>query len=167
MSADAPANVILTPIARVESPRTGLEDDGWGQVVSRIVLQPGMPDECLRGLDAFSHAEVVFHFDQIPPDAVTCGARHPRGNRAWPEVGILAQRGAPRPNRLGCTIVEIVGLEPRALVVRGLDAVHGTPVLDIKPVMTEFLPRTPVRQPAWASELMRDYWQVGGGTPPR
>lgn len=111
-------SIILTPIARVESPRTGLEDDDWGQVVSRIVLGPAMPDECLRGLDAFSHAEVVFHFDQIAADAVAWGARHPRGNRAWPEVGILAQRGAPRPNRLGCTIVRIVAVEARAVVVR-------------------------------------------------
>lgn len=156
--------IVLTPIARVESPRTRLDDDDWGQVISRVVLEPAMPDDCLRGLDAFSHAEVVFHFDQVALDAVTWGARHPRENRAWPRVGILAQRGAPRPNRLGCTIVEIVGLEARAVVVRGLDAVHGTPVLDIKPVMEEFLPRGPVRQPAWASELMRDYWEARGGT---
>lgn len=162
MNVDAPADgIVLIPIARVESPRTGLEDDDWGQVVSRIVLEPGMPDESLRGLDAFSHVEVVFHFHQIAAEDVTWGARHPRGNRAWPAVGILAQRGAPRPNRLGCTIVEVVRLEPRAVVVRGLDAVHGTPVLDIKPVMAEFLPRTPVRQPPWASELMRDYWEPG------
>jgi tRNA (Thr-GGU) A37 N-methylase len=163
VNVDAAADgIVLIPIARVESPRTGLEDDHWGQVVSRIVLEPGMPDESLCGLDAFSHAEVVFHFHQIAAEAVTWGARHPRENRAWPEVGILAQRGAPRPNRLGCTIVEIVGVEPRAVVVRGLDAVHGTPVLDIKPVMAEFLPRTPVRQLPWASELMRDYWEPGG-----
>jgi tRNA (Thr-GGU) A37 N-methylase len=155
-------DITLTPIARVESPRTGLEDDDWGRVVSRVVLEAGMPDECLRGLDAFSHVEVLFRFHQIPPDGVTWGARHPRGNRAWPEVGILAQRGAPRPNRLGATIAEIVRVEPRAVVVRGLDAVDGSPVLDLKPVMAEFLPRTPVRQPAWAAELMRGYWHARG-----
>ncbi|HEX6039098.1 SAM-dependent methyltransferase [Longimicrobium sp.] len=152
--------IVLTAIARVESPRAGLEDDGWGDVVSRIVLEPGMPGESLLGLDAFSHVEVVFHFHRIAEDDVTRGARHPRGNAAWPRVGILAQRGAPRPNRLGCTIAEVVAVEPRALVVRGLDAADGTPVLDVKPVMAEFLPRSPVRQPAWSTELMRAYWHA-------
>jgi tRNA (Thr-GGU) A37 N-methylase len=53
--------------------------------------------------------------------------------------------------------------EGRVLTVQGLDAVDGTPVLDIKPVMTEFLPREPVRQPAWAGELMRGYWFTNPG----
>ncbi len=53
-----------------------------------------------------------------------------------------------RPHRLGSTLVEILGREQRSLVVRGLDAIDGTPVLDLKPVMAEFLPRTPVQQPA-------------------
>lgn len=126
-------DIVLAPIARVESPRTGLEDDDWGQVVSRIVLEPAMPDESLRGLGEFSHVEVLFHFQRIPAQDVTWGARHPRGNRAWPMVGILAQRGAPRPNRLGSTIAQIVEVQARAVVVRGLDAVDGSPILDLKP----------------------------------
>ncbi|MCL6508048.1 MAG: TrmO family methyltransferase [Bryobacteraceae bacterium] len=77
---------------------------------------------------------------------------------AWPRVGIFAQRAKGRPNRLGSTIVEIVGRESRRLRVLGLDAVHGSPVLDIKPVMAEFLPREPVRQPESSRELMRDHW---------
>jgi tRNA (Thr-GGU) A37 N-methylase len=48
----------------------------------------------------------------------------------------------------------------RVLKVAGLDAIDGTPVLDIKPVMAEFLPRGPVRQPNWSTELMRDYWKL-------
>jgi len=73
-------------------------------------------------------------------------------------VGIFAQRGKDRPNRLGTTIAEIKGREGRVLTVAGLDAVDGTPVLDIKPLMVEFLPRGSVRQPPWSRELMRDYW---------
>ena len=73
-------------------------------------------------------------------------------------MGIFAQRGSARPNRVGATIVRIVGREGRALQVAGLDAADGTPVLDIKPMMREFLPREPVRQPSWASELMAEYW---------
>jgi tRNA (Thr-GGU) A37 N-methylase len=73
-------------------------------------------------------------------------------------VGIFAQRAKVRPNRIGSTMVEIVSRAATVLEVIGLDAADGTPVLDIKPVMREFLPRTPVRQPPWATELMRNYW---------
>jgi tRNA (Thr-GGU) A37 N-methylase len=86
------------------------------------------------------------------------GARHPRNNQQWPAVGIFAQRGKNRPNRLGTTICTLVRVEGRALVVQELDAIDGTPILDIKPVMAEFLPRSAVRQPAWSHELMREYW---------
>ena len=86
------------------------------------------------------------------------GARHPRGNTDWPKIGIFAQRGKNRPNRLGLTICRVVGVDGAALIVEGLDAVDGTPVVDIKPVMAEFAPRGAVRQPGWVAELMSDYW---------
>ena len=85
-------------------------------------------------------------------------ARHPRDNPLWPKVGIFAQRGKNRPNRLGSCIARLVRREPRAILVAELDAIDGTPVLDIKPLMVEFLPREPVHQPPWSHELMRDYW---------
>ena len=94
----------------------------------------------------------------VAPEKVVSGARHPRGNPAWPRIGIFAQRGKARPNRIGSTIVRIVERAGASLVVAELDAIDGTPVLDIKPVMREFLPRAEVAQPDWASELMREYW---------
>jgi tRNA (Thr-GGU) A37 N-methylase len=77
-------------------------------------------------------------------------------------VGIFAQRGKNRPNRLGATIVRVLGVEGLSERVAGLDAIDGTPVLDLKPYMEEFGPRGPVRQPAWASDLMRSYWSDDG-----
>jgi tRNA (Thr-GGU) A37 N-methylase len=74
-------------------------------------------------------------------------------------VGIFAQRGKNRPNRLGATIARVLGRSGRRLTVVGLDAVDGTPVVDIKPVLREFLPQEVVIQPAWATELMEKYWQ--------
>jgi tRNA (adenine37-N6)-methyltransferase len=88
------------------------------------------------------------------------GVRHPRNNPAWPRVGIFAQRGKNRPNRLGLATVRILKREGRTLFVTGLDAIDGTPVLDIKPVLREFLPKEPVLQPEWATELMQNYWKV-------
>jgi tRNA-Thr(GGU) m(6)t(6)A37 methyltransferase TsaA len=148
----------VAAIGFVHSPRVELRDDDWGAVESRIVLAPGFEPDALDGIDDFSHAEILFHFDQVDPAKIVAGARHPRNREDWPAVGIFAQRGKNRPNRLGSTVVRILGRDGRTLHVAGLDAVDGTPVLDIKPVMREFLPREDIRQPVWSRELMRHYW---------
>jgi tRNA-Thr(GGU) m(6)t(6)A37 methyltransferase TsaA len=149
----------------VRSPRVEAVDDDWGEVISTIELNDTFDPSALAGLEEFSHAEILFQLHRVPPESIQRGTRHPRGNRSFPAVGIFAQRGRARPNRLAITTVEIVSRSGRVLTVRGLDAIDGTPVIDIKPVMVEFLPRTPVRQPAWAHELMRDYWKKGGKAP--
>ena len=152
------SDITLKPVATVRGGRTENEDDAWGDVEAEIVLADHLPDEALQGLDGFSHAVILFHFDRLDPARVNTSARHPRGNAAWPKVGIFAQRGSPRPNRLGVTTVEVLGVDGRVLRVRGLDALDGTPVLDIKPVMAGFEARGAIRQPAWAEEIMADYW---------
>ena len=65
-------------------------------------------------------------------------SRHPRGNRDWPEVGIFAQRAKDRPNRLGVTVCRILEVMDSTVRVAGLDAIDGTPVVDIKPWMVGF-----------------------------
>ncbi len=146
-------------IGWVTSQRAARLDDGWGDVESTIRLDPDrFTAEALAGLDDFSHIDVIFLFDQFDEAKVSVGARHPRGNEAWPEVGIFAQRASSRPNRLGLTTCEVLGVEGLEIRVRGLDAIDATPVLDIKPHMREFAPRSPVTQPQWSSELMAGYW---------
>ena len=152
------SKIVLQPVAVVHNDRAAAEDDNWGEVISAIELADELPDAALDGLEAFSHIEVLFFFHGVDPAKIVTGARHPRNNPAWPPVGIFAQRGKNRPNRLGATIVRLLRREGRTLYVSGLDAVDGTPVLDIKPVMREFLPREPVDQPTWVSELMARYW---------
>jgi tRNA-Thr(GGU) m(6)t(6)A37 methyltransferase TsaA len=151
----------LSTVAVVHAKRTEVRDDEWGGSVAELRLVDGIPSDALLGLDAFSHIEVVYRFDRVADSAVVRGARHPRGNEAWPKVGIFAQRAKNRPNRLGVSIVRLVGVDvgERVVTVAELDAIDGTPVVDIKPVMREFLPRGEVRQPAWATELMADYWK--------
>ena len=121
-------------------------------------MAPRFGPEALAGLSDFSHLEVIFHFDQVAESEINTGARHPRGRTDWPLVGIFAQRGRNRPNRIGVSICRLLSVEGTRLKVRGLDAVNGTPVLDIKPVMTGFLPRGEIHEPEWVSELMKDYW---------
>jgi tRNA-Thr(GGU) m(6)t(6)A37 methyltransferase TsaA len=150
--------VLLDPIGHVQALRSDPEDDFWGGEEACINLEAAYPAQALQGLEGFSHAEIIFLFHKVPPEKVVASARHPRNNQAWPAVGIFAQRGKNRPNRLGSTICRIVRVEATRLYVAELDAIDGTPVLDIKPVMREFLPRGQVSQPDWATELMKRYW---------
>ena len=147
----------MTSIGMVRAVRQEAVDDDWGGSVARIVLEESFPPDALDGLTDFSHVEVLFFFDQVDPAKIVTGARHPRGNEAWPAIGIFAQRGKARPNRIGSTVCRVVGREGRELQVAELDAIDGTPVLDLKPVMQEFLPRDELRQPAWSRELMQHY----------
>ncbi len=149
--------IVLTPIGAVRGGRTRIFEDHWGPVVSRLVLDPSAVDPAATDrLSEFSHIEVVFHFHH--ETRVRRGAAHPRGNPAWPPVGVLAGHSPVRPNHLGvsvCALLEVSGLE---LTVQGLDAIDGTPILDIKPYATEFQPTGPVREPTWMRELMAQYY---------
>jgi tRNA (adenine37-N6)-methyltransferase len=101
---------------------------------------------------------VVYVFDRVAADNIEVGARRPRGNPDWPQVGIFAQRAKNRPIRLGVTTWTLLSVDGREIAVRGLDAIDGTPVIDIKPYLNEFGPRGQVPQPEWATELMKRYW---------
>ena len=146
-------------VAVVRSSREEVVDDDWDTVTTTLQLLPPFDERSVAGLGEFSHLEVIYLFDRVGTTAVHVHARRPRGNPAWPEVGILAQRAKDRTNRLGLSTCELVRVEGNVLHVRGLDAIDGTPVLDVKPYMEEFAPRTPVRQPSWSRELMRGYFR--------
>jgi tRNA (adenine37-N6)-methyltransferase len=153
-----PTTIPMIPVATVHGGRDEAIDDDWGDVEATIELDERFPADALDGLAAFSHLDVVFVFDRVDPDSVTVGARHPRGNPDWPAVGIFAQRAKARPNRIGVTTCDLVGVDGRTVTVRGLDAIDGTPVLDLKPHLVEFGPRGEVREPDWVRELMAGYW---------
>ena len=150
--------IMIEPIGIVQSSRIEATDDDWAGIECTIALDERFPPDATAGLDDFSHLEVLFHFDRVDPQHIHTGARHPRGRTDWPAVGIFAQRAKARPNRIGLTTAEITRVTGRTIGLRGLDAIDGTPVLDLKPAMAEFLPRTPLLQPSWSSELMRNYW---------
>ncbi|MGF9965882.1 tRNA (N6-threonylcarbamoyladenosine(37)-N6)-methyltransferase TrmO [Bacillus rhizoplanae] len=149
----------LQPIAFVHNERIAVEDDLWGEIESVIELTDSYTEESLQGIEQFSHIEVIFYFDRVTDDNIQYTARHPRNNEEYPKVGIFAQRGKNRPNKLGATIVKVVRREGKKLVVQGLDAIDDTPILDMKPVMKEFLPREEIKQPDWATDLMKNYWK--------
>lgn len=152
-------SIVLEPIGVVTGGREVPVDDDWGQSRARLALDARrFTPDALAGLSDFSHLEVVYYFDRVSDDEVVTGARHPRGRADWPLVGIFAQRGKNRPNRLGVSVCKLVSVSGLTVEVEGLDAIAGTPILDLKPVLRGFLPRGELREPAWATELMKDYW---------
>jgi tRNA (adenine37-N6)-methyltransferase len=156
---DQPRHRVITldPVGVVVGGRSEPIDDNWGSVEAVIRLADRFGPEAVSGLDAFSHLCVVFQFHLVGESDVVSGARHPRGNTEWPRVGMFAQRAKMRPNRLGVSACALVAVDGLDLHVRGLDAVEGTPVLDVKPFMREFEP-TGSHQPDWATELMQGYY---------
>jgi tRNA-Thr(GGU) m(6)t(6)A37 methyltransferase TsaA len=155
---DDESTIEVEPIGWVRAPRTEARDDYWGAVTSTIEIDARFAPDALAGLGAFSHIEVVYRFHGVAPERIETGARHPRNRADWPLVGIFAQRGKARPNRIGLSRCNLVRVEGRVLTLQRLDAIDGTPVLDIKPYMLEFGPIGPVTQPGWATELMKNYY---------
>ena len=153
-------DINLKPIGFVRGGRAEPTNDDWDSVTARIELDTSwLTDESILGLDSFSHAEVIYYFHKTDPATIVTTARHPRNNKDWPLTGIFAQRGHFRPNSLGVTTCHVLGVDGTAVLVRGLDAIDGTPVLDIKPYLIEFGPRGDIHEPDWARDLMADYWQ--------
>ena len=149
----------ITSIGTVRNERTDVQNtDNWGAVRSTITVDERFGDACLQGLDGFSHVEVLFVFDKLAELDDYREPRPYRGRADLPPVGIFAGRGPRRPNRIGVTTCAIESVRGRELTVVGLDAVTGTPVIDLKPAMAEFTPAD-IRQPEWVSRMMAQYFQ--------
>ena len=148
----------IAPIGHVRNEREDLEDDCWGGMISQIVLNDEIPEDSLEGIESYSHLEIIFYFHRVDKRKIILGREHPRENTHWPKVGIFAQRKKSRPNLIGTTIVKLIKREGRMIHVANLDAINGTPVIDMKPVFKEFLPGEEVLQPEWSKDLMKNYW---------
>lgn len=149
----------VVPVAWVVGGRVEPTDDYWGgsRAIIRIDDARFGPDAVL-GLEAFSHLEVVFRFHLTDPADLHAGARSARNNPDWPEVGIFGHRNMRRLNWLGVSRCRLVAVDGLDLHVEELDAVDGTPVLDIKPWFAEFGPRGEIRQAPWSTEMLASYY---------
>lgn len=147
----------LSEIGFVESVVAEPKDDAWGNVVSEIHLKTNFSSG-LQGLEEFSHLIVVFWLHKSGFDIATDLVRRPRGRDDMPEVGIFAQRAKHRPNPLGITAVKLLGVTENVIKVQGLDAIDGTPVLDIKPYFAGFDRVEKTVEPEWVNKLMSDYF---------
>lgn len=145
-------------IGTVVGGHTRVQDDYQAGVESVIRLNEAYPLETLQGIEEFSHLTVTWHFHLARPEDVQLHARSPRGNTRWPATGTFVHRNHRRPNQLATSYPRLLSVEGRDLRVTDLDAVDGTPVVDLAPYFVEMGPRGDVRQPAWPSEMLATYW---------
>lgn len=150
--------ITVKPIAYVSNSRKEVIDDNWGTITSQIELAAGIPPEAFEGIEDFSHLEIIFYMNRVKDEKAIVQYRHPRNNTQLPKLGTYAQRNKNRPNKLGLTTVELLKREGNKLIVKNLDAIDGTPILDIKPIMQEFLPQGAIRQAEWTKEILKNYW---------
>ena len=147
----------IEPIGVVKSPVEEPIDENWRQGIAEIHLHESLAPG-LTGLDRFSHLVVVFFMHQYSFTPATDLVRRPQERADMPVVGIFAQRAKHRPNPIGITAVELIEVCEPVLVVKGLDAIDGTPVLDIKPYVPAFDSRPAAVVPMWIERLMKKYF---------
>ncbi|MBI4523588.1 MAG: tRNA (N6-threonylcarbamoyladenosine(37)-N6)-methyltransferase TrmO [Deltaproteobacteria bacterium] len=145
------------PIGIVRSPVIEPVDENWGNVVSEIHLKTSLATG-LRGIDQFSHVVVIFFMHQSTFDLATDLVRRPRGRPDMPLVGAFAQRAKHRPNPIGVTAVRLISVQDNVLIVKGLDAIDGTPVLDVKPFVPAHDTPHEAVNPDWMDRLMEGYF---------
>ena len=123
------------------------EGDWWAELVSEIVIDKSLT-EALDGLEGFSHIIVLYWMHQVAEDEMPLKI-HPRRNSELPLVGLFATRTPNRPNRIGKATVRLLQRQGNILRVKGLDALDGTPVIDIKPYLPGYDSVADATIPQW------------------
>jgi len=140
-----------------------IAETDWSQpkVAAAVVrLAPEYPIKTLHGVDEFSHLRGTRFVSEGSADDVALHARSPRDNPNWlAETGTFVQHIHRRPARIATSFPRLLSTEGHDLRVTDLAADEGTPVIDLVAVFQEMLPRGPVAQPSWPSEMLTNYWR--------
>ncbi len=148
--------LVLESIGLVRSPVVEGRDEDWGSVVSELRFEERYA-KGLLGIDQFSHVLVIYLMHKSSFDETDL-VRRPRGRDDMPEVGIFAQRAKHRPNPIGVTAVKLMSVDGSVVRVQGLDAIDGTPIIDIKPYFPAFDAVATPTTPEWVDRLMAGYF---------
>ena len=148
---------MFNPIGTIKNSQMEKIDQNWGEIESEIVINKELQDGLL-GLEQFSHIVVVFHLDQAHFVKEKHLVRRQRDREDLPMMGIFAQRSKDRPNAIGLSTVKLLSIQENIVKVKGLDAINGTPVLDIKPYYPAHDTPTNATVPEWVEELMKGYY---------
>ncbi|HUS82714.1 MAG TPA: tRNA (N6-threonylcarbamoyladenosine(37)-N6)-methyltransferase TrmO [Dehalococcoidia bacterium] len=143
--------VALKPVGvvrnRVREPRM----EGWEDLPSDIILRKNLAG-ALDGIEEYSHIVVLFHLHRVSDEERSRTRCHPRGDPRYPLQGVFATRTQHRPNPVGISVVPLLKRRGNVVRVKGLDAVNGTPVLDIKPHIPLYDAPSEVRLPEWVTQ---------------
>jgi len=146
--ANEPAGMTLKAIGIVRNEIKQPIRHGWREIVSEIVVNRNLT-EALDGLDEFSHIIVLYWMHQLPAGKQLSLKVHPMGKPELPLVGRFATRSPSRPNPLGQATVRLLERQGNILKVKGLDAIDGTPVIDIKPYIPKYDSAADAKAPPW------------------
>lgn len=149
-------NIVMNPIGYVKNDIENRKDVSWGEDVSSIILNEEYHGG-LKGLEEFTHVTIIYYLDKAKFDREKHLQRRPQNREDMPLVGIFSQRGKDRPNQIGMTSVHVVSVSENCLTVKGLDAIDGTPVLDIKPYYPVYDEKN-AKVPEWVERLMEHYF---------
>lgn len=147
--------ITLKPVGVVKSPFSEIGDRDWRRVVAEIHIDPALTPG-LTGIEEYSHLVIIYYLHKSKFDPAVDMIRHPMDRADLPARGVFALRTNYRPAPLALTTVELLQVAGNVLTVRGLDALDGSPVLDVKP----FLPDRDLAEnatlPAWMERALRE-----------
>jgi len=151
MSQAKRVKIAIKPIGWIRNEIKEPKRQQWDEVISELVLNPELT-EATEGIEEFSHVVVLFWMHQVPAEARSRTKAHPQRRADLPLVGVLVTRSPARPNPIGMAVVRLLERNGNVLKVKGLDAIDGSPLLDIKPCFPGDA-IAEVRVPEWATKL--------------
>jgi len=140
-------DITLEPIGIVRNEVLESGERSWKAIVSEIEIKESLLP-ALKGIEDFSHIIVLYWMHRVSPERRSLTQVHPRGRQDLPLTGVFATRSPARPNPIGVAMVSLLECRGNVLRVQGLDALDGSPVLDIKPYLPEY-DSTPEARVAW------------------
>lgn len=144
-------------IGFVRSNENEKKDAEWGKNEAEFVIHDTYKDG-LKGLSDFSHVIVLYYLDKANFQIENHLQRRPQNREDMPKVGIFSQRCKDRPNQIGVTSVKLLKVTDTSVFVQGLDAIDGTPVIDIKPYYPQYDSKSNATVPEWVNKLMENYF---------
>ncbi|KQC04703.1 MAG: tRNA-Thr(GGU) m(6)t(6)A37 methyltransferase TsaA [Methanoculleus sp. SDB] len=129
--------------------------------ISEITLRDDV-SRALEGIEEYSHLMVLYWGHKVPEESRALTRVHPMGRKDIPATGLFSTCSPARPNPVLVTVVRLHAHRRNVLEVSGLDAVDGSPVIDIKPYVPAQFPQEAVRVPVWMDRLMKEVGERRG-----
>ncbi len=126
------------------------------RVISEVVIDNDLSG-IVDGIEDFSHILVLYWAHRVPPEGRSLIKAHPMGRKELPLVGIFATCSPARPNTICATVVRLLERKENVLKVEGLDAIDGSPVVDIKPYNPSYYPASGVKVADWMERIHREF----------